>query len=68
MSLLYSEGDRAFTRLQEIIRRSADSSVFAKFRGTENEFLAPSPSYFKFCGKVILCNGATVAHSFELTH
>jgi hypothetical protein len=69
MSLLYGEGERAFTRLQEeIIRRSADSSVFAWFRGIENGLLAPSRASFWVCSKVILCNGATVAHSFELTH
>jgi hypothetical protein len=69
MSLLYGEGERAFTRLQEeIIHRSADSSVFAWFRGMENALLAPSPACFRTCSKVILCAGATVAHSFELTH
>lgn len=69
MTLFYGEGEKAFTRLQEeIIRRSADSSVFAWFRGTENALLASSPSLFAGCGKVILCGGATITHSFELTH
>ncbi|KAH7323864.1 heterokaryon incompatibility protein-domain-containing protein, partial [Rhexocercosporidium sp. MPI-PUGE-AT-0058] len=69
MTLLYGEGEKAFTRLQEeIIRKSADSSVFAWFRGAKYGLLAPSPAYFESCSKVILCSGGTVAHSFELTH
>ncbi|KAG4426819.1 hypothetical protein IFR04_000250 [Cadophora malorum] len=69
MTLLYGEGERAFTRLQEeIIRRSADSSIFAWLRGADNGLLAPSPAYFGSCSKVILCSGGTVAHSFEFTH
>ncbi|TVY81980.1 Vegetative incompatibility protein HET-E-1 [Lachnellula suecica] len=69
MTLLYGEGEKAFTRLQEeIIRKSADSSVFAWFRGAKYGLLAPSPAYFGSCSKVILCSGGTVAHSFELTH
>jgi hypothetical protein len=69
MTLLYGEGERAFTRLQEeIIRRSADSSVFAWFRGLENGLLAPSPACFRPCSKVILRSDGTVVHSFELTH
>jgi hypothetical protein len=69
ISLLYGEGERAFTRLQEeIIRRSADSSVFVWIRGLENGFLAPSLACFRVCSKVILCNGVIVDHSFELTN
>jgi hypothetical protein len=69
MTLLYGEGGRAFTRLQEeIIRRSADSSVFAWLRGAEGGLLAPSPASFRLCSKVILHNGRNVDHSFELTH
>ncbi|KAM3066475.1 hypothetical protein ACMFMG_012059 [Clarireedia jacksonii] len=69
MPLLYGEGKKAFTRLQEeIIRRSADSSVFTWCRGIENGLLAPSLDHFEFCGKVTLRNDATVRHSFELTH
>ncbi len=69
MTLMYGEGERAFARLQEeIIHRSADSSVFAWFRGVQSGLLAPSPAYFGSCSKVILCSGGTVAHSFELTH
>lgn len=69
MSLIYGEGERAITRLQEeIIRSSADSSILAWSRGLQHGLLTPSLSNFQACSKVILCDGATVAHSFELTH
>lgn len=69
MTLLYGEGEKAFVRLQEeIIKTSADTSLFAWFRGLDNGILAPSLRHFRPCGKIVLCNGATVAHFFERTH
>ena len=47
-------------------RRSADSSVFTWFRGAANGLLAPSPAYFGACSKVVLCDRATVNHSFRV--
>lgn len=67
MSLLYGEGDRAFTRLQEeIIRTSDDETIFAwGFKNgnihrvhdvevipTENRLLASSPADFLGCEKI----------------
>ncbi|KAJ3565285.1 hypothetical protein NPX13_g7561 [Xylaria arbuscula] len=52
MPLLYGEGEKAFTRLQEeIIRHSNDQSIFAWTISTPYErkhygLLAPSPEYF----------------------
>ncbi|KAK4464055.1 heterokaryon incompatibility protein-domain-containing protein [Cladorrhinum samala] len=57
MAMLYGEGDRAFTRLQEeIIRKSDDESIFAWGFGSTGEtssastqFLASSPADFEGC-------------------
>ncbi|KAK9425006.1 putative HET-domain-containing [Seiridium unicorne] len=52
MPLIYGEGERSFIRLQEeLIRRSADETIFAWTRshrdiGAAQGFLAPSPEFF----------------------
>ena len=69
MPLLYGEGDKAFIRLQEeIIKKSADDSIFAWGHGLElsfdqwhyirslhptpQHFLAYAPSVFQNCSKI----------------
>ena len=62
MSMLYGEGDRAFTRLQEeIIRISDDETIFAwgfnnekthDACATKNRLLASSPADFLGCEKI----------------
>ncbi|KAI8947832.1 HET-domain-containing protein [Xylaria longipes] len=59
MPLLYGEGPKAFTRLQqEIIRCSDDQSILAwnaLDSGLERRTgaLAQTPSYFRFCGSIV---------------
>jgi hypothetical protein len=58
MPLLYGEGEGAFQRLQEeILRRSADSSIFAweKTRYVP-QLLAPAPLYFRRYGSLSRVN------------
>ncbi|KAL8830158.1 MAG: hypothetical protein Q9170_005863 [Blastenia crenularia] len=59
MPLLYGEGGKAFTRLQEaILSQNSDESIFA-WRGTMSDpnrssgLFALSPSRFKGCGDVV---------------
>ncbi|EAU33497.1 predicted protein [Aspergillus terreus NIH2624] len=74
MPLLYGEGARAFRRLQEeIIKRSADQSIFAWGRdATRSKALgifAVSPACFAGCGDIIQCNAqATSSAAFSLTN
>ncbi|KIW91878.1 uncharacterized protein Z519_07848 [Cladophialophora bantiana CBS 173.52] len=77
MPMLYGEGERSFTRLQEeIIRHSDDQSIFAWDRGLEGYFggrsglLATSPSNFVTCQNVVVpaTNGLTVTSGFSLTN
>ncbi|KAL6246252.1 hypothetical protein RBB50_006487 [Rhinocladiella similis] len=60
MPMLYGEGERSFTRLQEeIIKHSDDHSIFAWDRGHKGFFggysglLATSPSQFIMCQNVV---------------
>ncbi|KAI1420036.1 HET-domain-containing protein [Xylaria sp. FL1777] len=59
MPLLYGEGSKAFTRLQEeIIKVSDDQSIFAwEFLGSQprslNGILASSPGEFASCGSIV---------------
>jgi hypothetical protein len=60
MPMLYGEGERSFTRLQEeIIKHSDDHSIFAWDRGLKGYFggysglLATSPSQFVKCQEVV---------------
>ncbi|KAI0427136.1 HET-domain-containing protein [Xylaria sp. FL1042] len=59
MPLLYGEGMKAFTRLQEeVIKASDDQSIFAwDFLGSpsqsQNGILASSPSEFASCGSMV---------------
>jgi hypothetical protein len=58
MTMLYGEGNRAFTRLQEeIMKSSSDESIFAwSSRGAgqfQDSLLASSPSDFTGCGSLV---------------
>ncbi|KAF2633819.1 HET-domain-containing protein, partial [Macroventuria anomochaeta] len=69
MTLIYGEGGKAFKRLQdELIRKSADGSFFLWFRGMDTGILAPSPSYFHPCGKIVQTHINGISHSWEMTH
>lgn len=74
MPLLYGEGERAFRRLQEeIIKRSADQSIFAwghdAARSKAVGIFAVSPICFAGCGDIIECNAqATSSAAFSLTN
>jgi hypothetical protein len=73
MPLLYGEGERAFRRLQEeIIKRSADQSIFAwgheAARSEALGIFAVSPACFARCGDIIQCKTqATSSATFSLT-
>jgi hypothetical protein len=65
MPMIYGEGDKAFTRLQEEIKKdSADISILAgasifpseEYFPSYDLFLATSPSDFGNCGRVIACS------------
>ncbi|OAL39343.1 hypothetical protein AYO20_01213 [Fonsecaea nubica] len=77
MPMLYGEGERSFTRLQEeIIRHSDDQSIFAWDRGLDGYFgghnglLATSPSHFVTCQNVVIpaSYGLPVTTGFALTN
>jgi hypothetical protein len=54
MTLIYGEGQKAFKRLQdELIRKTADGSLFLWSRRMNSGILAPSPSDFSPCGKIV---------------
>ncbi|KAJ9613565.1 hypothetical protein H2200_003507 [Cladophialophora chaetospira] len=57
MPMLYGEGTKAFTRLQEeIIKRSDDHSIFA-WEGSigQPQLLADSPASFRNCREIVPC-------------
>jgi hypothetical protein len=64
MLMIYGEGEKAFARLQEVMKDSADLSILAgasispvKEHGLSYDlFLATFPSEFANCGAVIPCN------------
>ncbi|KAH7313180.1 heterokaryon incompatibility protein-domain-containing protein, partial [Rhexocercosporidium sp. MPI-PUGE-AT-0058] len=62
MPMLYGEGQKAFVRLQEeIIKRSADTSIFAWMALEENPplytgLLARSPADFRYSGIATICD------------
>ncbi|KAE9968195.1 hypothetical protein BLS_005978 [Venturia inaequalis] len=73
MPLLYGEGNKAFTRLQEeIIRRSADRSIFAwknPFRDGKVGLLASSPHLFANSDYAMTGDSSFVLQpSFSLTN
>ena len=68
MPLLYGEGSKAFTRLQEeIMKVSTDQSIFAwdctglstLRREGDINIIAPSPSAFSNAGDVVICPNVT---------
>lgn len=74
MPLLYGEGERAFGRLQEeIIKRSADQSIFAWRRDATRSkavgIFAVSPACFAGCGDIVQCKAqAASSAAFSLTN
>lgn len=76
MPMLYGEGERSFTRLQEeIIRHSDDHSIFAWDRGHQGYFgghsglLATSPSQFVMCQNVVRAShGLPSTGGFSITN
>jgi hypothetical protein len=67
--LIYGEGEKAFLRLQdELLKLSADPSLFVWFRGTDSGILAPSPRNFHSCGKIVRVRVVQISHSWEMTH
>ncbi|KIY00532.1 uncharacterized protein Z520_03195 [Fonsecaea multimorphosa CBS 102226] len=77
MPMLYGEGEKSFTRLQEeIIKHSDDQSIFAWDRGLDGKnfrghsgLLASSPSHFATCQNVVTAShGLTNTRGFALTN
>jgi hypothetical protein len=69
MTLIYGEGKKAFRRLQdELIKKSADGSLFLWSRRINGGILAPSPSDFFPCGKIVQTQIDGISHSWEMTH
>lgn len=76
MPLLYGEGTKAFTRLQEeIIRHTDDQSIFAWEHwgdifepSTTTSFLAPSPAAFIQSGKIGQVDTGEESAPFSLTN
>ncbi|KIX02660.1 uncharacterized protein Z518_08602 [Rhinocladiella mackenziei CBS 650.93] len=76
MPMLYGEGERSFTRLQEeIIKHSDDHSIFAWDRGLKGYFaghsglLATSPSQFSMCQNVVRSSkGLVSTGGFSITN
>lgn len=66
MSMLYGEGTKAFTRLQEeILRTSTDHSIFAWHTSSHGELLATSPEDFASAGSIVQWGKAS---AFEMTN
>lgn len=69
MTLIYGEGKKAFLRLQdELLRTSDDCSLLSWWRHMDTGILAPSPSHFEPCGKIVPIAGSTVSNSWQMTH
>ncbi|KAF2176903.1 hypothetical protein K469DRAFT_645047, partial [Zopfia rhizophila CBS 207.26] len=69
ISLIYGEGEKSFMRLQdELLKLSADASLFLWFRGIDSGILAPSPRHFHPCGKIVPVRWMKISHSWEMTH
>ncbi len=78
MPLLYGEGDKAFTRLQEeILRNSDDESLFAWKASEEISYtgdiplrglLARSPSEFIGCERVVPLPRSRFQESYSMTN
>jgi hypothetical protein len=67
--LIYGEGEKAFMRLQdELLKLSADASLFIWFRGIDSGILAPSTRHFHPCGKIVRIRVAQISHAWEMTH
>lgn len=70
MPMLYGEGQRAFTRLQEaIMMRSTDHTLFAwkNTTGVNTGLLADSPSYFSKSSRIIR-SSTTATKPFNITN
>lgn len=71
MPMLYGEGHRAFTRLQqEIINISDDQSIFAWSTDQPGRrgILAPSPRGFRDCGSVKSTANVSAPHEYAITN
>lgn len=73
MPMLYGEGKRAFTRLQEeILKSSTDLSIFVwDIKGTKEShmLLGPSPANFANCGNVVrLLPSSSRMGSYRMTN
>ncbi|KAG9185083.1 hypothetical protein G6011_03030 [Alternaria panax] len=69
MTLIYGEGEKAFMRLQdELLRTSDECSLLLWFRGMDTGILAPSPSHFAPCGKIVSVADSIVSNSWQMTH
>lgn len=69
MTLIYGEGKKAFMRLQdELLRTSDDCSLLLWDRASCNYILAPSPSCFQPCGKIVQVANSIVSNSWQMTH
>jgi hypothetical protein len=74
MPLIYGEGRRAFTRLQEeIVRRTTDQSIFAwrhpRFSHHSGYgLLAPSPRAFFDSGNIFSSNGYSLDRPYTITN
>lgn len=69
MTLIYGEGEKAFLRLQdELLRTSDDCSLLSWWRRVDTGILAPSPSHFEPCGKIVPIAGSIVSNSWQMTH
>lgn len=71
MVMLYGEGDRAFTRLQEeIIKSTNDQSIFAwnGYKYQNGSLFAPRPSCFKSTDRIVLLRHWKNTSEFSLTN
>ncbi|KAF7192318.1 hypothetical protein HII31_06350 [Pseudocercospora fuligena] len=69
MPLLYGEGVKAFTRLQEeIVKTSNDQTILTWDRGYgTDEILAPSVSHFQLCGNIRPNGWRSGTGTYEMT-
>jgi hypothetical protein len=67
--LIYGEGEKASMRLQnELLKLSADASMFVWFRGPDSGILAPSTRRFHPCGKTVRNRVTQFSHAWKMTH
>jgi len=71
MTMLYGEGARAFTRLQEeIIKTTNDQSIFAwsGYKFESNALFAPHPTCFKGSDRIVTMQALGSGTEFSLTN